>query len=107
MPGDGRDLSALDAVGSTGSPLSPEGFCWVYQELGADTYVYGRTDIEGESTSIIARLGGSDVPEVGSTVMLAADDKRLHLFDERSGERINEPAVGDPVAARALSAQGT
>jgi hypothetical protein len=46
------------------------------------------------------------VPEVGSTVMLAADDKRLHLFDERSGERINEPAVGDPVAARALSAQG-
>jgi multiple sugar transport system ATP-binding protein len=74
------------------------------EELGADTYVYGRTDIEGESTSIIARLGGSDVPEVGSTVMLAADDKRLHLFDERSGERINEPAVGDPVAARALSA---
>ncbi|HEY2507182.1 MAG TPA: acetoacetate--CoA ligase [Streptosporangiaceae bacterium] len=28
------DLSALRGVGSTGSPLTPEGFRWVYQELG-------------------------------------------------------------------------
>jgi acetoacetyl-CoA synthetase len=28
--GDGRSLSALRAVGSTGSPLSPEGFQWVF-----------------------------------------------------------------------------
>ncbi len=33
-PRAGRDLSALRAVGSTGSPLSPEGFRWVYDELG-------------------------------------------------------------------------
>ncbi|MDX6481592.1 MAG: acetoacetyl-CoA synthetase, partial [Gaiellaceae bacterium] len=31
-PGDGRDLSPLDSVGSTGSPLSPEGFDWVRDE---------------------------------------------------------------------------
>ena len=29
-PGSGRDLSRLGAVGSTGSPLSPEGFDWIY-----------------------------------------------------------------------------
>jgi acetoacetyl-CoA synthetase len=34
QPRDGRDLSALRAVGSTGSPLSPDGFRWVYAELG-------------------------------------------------------------------------
>src|SRR5204863_5042869 len=34
-PAAGRDLSALEAVGSTGSPLSPEGFEWVYDQLGA------------------------------------------------------------------------
>ncbi|HEY3491501.1 MAG TPA: acetoacetate--CoA ligase, partial [Solirubrobacterales bacterium] len=28
-PGNGRDLSRLKAVGSTGSPLSPEGFDWI------------------------------------------------------------------------------
>ena len=30
-PGAGRDLSRLRAVGSTGSPLSPEGFDWIYE----------------------------------------------------------------------------
>jgi acetoacetyl-CoA synthetase len=33
-PGAQHDLSALRGVGSTGSPLPPEGFRWVYQELG-------------------------------------------------------------------------
>ena len=47
-PADGRDLSRLRAVGSTGSPLSPEGFQWVYDELGADTWLFstsGGTDL--------------------------------------------------------------
>ncbi len=47
-PAEGRDLSALTAVGSTGSPLSPEGFRWVYDELGADTWLFstsGGTDV--------------------------------------------------------------
>ena len=48
QPAAGRDLSALRAVGSTGSPLSPEGFRWVYDELGADTWLFsasGGTDV--------------------------------------------------------------
>ncbi len=47
-PGSGRDLSALRAVGSTGSPLSPEGFQWVYDHIGADTWLFstsGGTDV--------------------------------------------------------------
>ncbi len=47
-PGAGRDLSRLGAVGSTGSPLSPEGFDWVYEQLGADTWLFstsGGTDL--------------------------------------------------------------
>ncbi len=47
-PAGGRDLSALTAVGSTGSPLSPEGFQWVYDELGAQTWLFstsGGTDV--------------------------------------------------------------
>lgn len=45
---EGRDLSAIDSVGSTGSPLSPEGFRWLYDQLGSDLWLF--------STS-----GGSDV----------------------------------------------
>jgi len=47
-PGRGRDLSALTAVGSTGSPLSPEGFDWIYRHVGADTWLFstsGGTDV--------------------------------------------------------------
>jgi acetoacetyl-CoA synthetase len=45
---EGRDLSALRAVGSTGSPLSPEAFEWVYEQLGSDTWLFstsGGTDL--------------------------------------------------------------
>jgi acetoacetyl-CoA synthetase len=47
-PGNGRDLSALKAVGSTGSPLSPEGFDWIYEHVGRDTWLFstsGGTDL--------------------------------------------------------------
>jgi acetoacetyl-CoA synthetase len=35
-PGSQADLSALRGVGSTGSPLPPEGFRWVYEQVGRD-----------------------------------------------------------------------
>lgn len=47
-PGAGRDLSRLTAVGATGSPLSPEGFRWVYDHVGQDTWLFstsGGTDV--------------------------------------------------------------
>jgi acetoacetyl-CoA synthetase len=47
-PSRGRDLSRLRAVGSTGSPLSPEGFDWIYEHVGADTWLFstsGGTDV--------------------------------------------------------------
>ena len=47
-PGNGRDLAALRSVGSTGSPLAPEGFQWVYDHVGADTWLFstsGGTDV--------------------------------------------------------------
>jgi acetoacetyl-CoA synthetase len=47
-PAEGRDLSALRSVGSTGSPLSPEGFAWVYDALGDEIWLFstsGGTDV--------------------------------------------------------------
>jgi acetoacetyl-CoA synthetase len=47
-PRAGRDLSRLRAVGSTGSPLSPDGFDWVYDTLGPDVWLFstsGGTDL--------------------------------------------------------------
>ncbi len=70
-----RDLSRLRAIGSTGSPLSPEGFRWVYEAVGSDVWLSstsGGTDLctafvggcpllpvyEGE---LQARMLGADV----------------------------------------------
>ena len=48
QPGKTHDLAALRAIFSTGSPLSPEGFDWVYREIKADILlasISGGTDI--------------------------------------------------------------
>jgi acetoacetyl-CoA synthetase len=42
------DLKALRAIGSTGSPLAPESFRWVYEQVGADIWLFstsGGTDV--------------------------------------------------------------
>ena len=47
-PGAEHDLSRLRGIGSTGSPLPPEGFDWVYAEVGRDLVLgsmSGGTDV--------------------------------------------------------------
>jgi acetoacetyl-CoA synthetase len=47
-PADAGDLSCITAVGSTGAPLSPEGFAWVYDQVGRDVLLAsasGGTDV--------------------------------------------------------------
>lgn len=47
-PGRQHDLSSIKVLGSTGSPLSPEGFRWVYESVKKDVWlasVSGGTDI--------------------------------------------------------------
>jgi acetoacetyl-CoA synthetase len=55
VPAEGRDLSALRAVGSTGSPLAPEGFDWVYEQLGDATWLFSTS---GGSDLCTAFVGG-------------------------------------------------
>jgi acetoacetyl-CoA synthetase len=115
-PGEGRDLSKLRAVGSTGSPLSPEGFRWVYEHVGSDTWLFstsGGTDVctafvggcplvpvyEGE---IQARALGCAVEawspegeplvgEVGELVITKPmPSMPLYLWNDPDGERYRE-----------------
>jgi acetoacetyl-CoA synthetase len=47
-PGRDYDLSALRAVGATGSPMAPEGFRWVYGHVKDDVWLFstsGGTDV--------------------------------------------------------------
>ncbi|MFZ1926374.1 MAG: acetoacetate--CoA ligase [Solirubrobacteraceae bacterium] len=47
-PARDHDLSALRSIGSTGSPLAPEGFHWVYGHVGREIWLFstsGGTDV--------------------------------------------------------------
>ena len=49
-PGAELDLSALRSLGSTGSPLSQEGYDWIYSEVKSDIWlapISGGTDLAG------------------------------------------------------------
>ncbi|HEY5431536.1 MAG TPA: acetoacetate--CoA ligase [Solirubrobacteraceae bacterium] len=103
VPGDGRDLSALRAVGSTGSPLSPEGFQWVYDQLGADTWLFstsGGTDLctafVGGVPVLPVYLGELQARSLGAAVQ-AWDPDGQPLVGEVGELVITEPMPSMPV----------
>jgi acetoacetyl-CoA synthetase len=59
-PARDNDLSSLRALGSTGAPLSPEGFQWIADEIGADVQI---CSVSGGTDLCTAFVGASpDVP---------------------------------------------
>ncbi|HEX4691006.1 MAG TPA: acetoacetate--CoA ligase [Solirubrobacteraceae bacterium] len=115
-PARDHDLSALRAVGSTGSPLSADGFRWVYEHVGEDTWLFstsGGTDLcsafvggcplvpvyEGElqARSLAAKVEAWDpegrplIGEVGELVVTEPmPSMPLYLWDDPDGERYRE-----------------
>ncbi len=86
-PGSGRDLSALKAVGSTGSPLAPEGFDWVYEHLGADTWLFSTS---GGTDVCTAFVGGvSILPVYRGELQARALGVAVEAWDEEG-----EPVIG-------------
>jgi acetoacetyl-CoA synthetase len=103
VPGSGRDLSALRAVGSTGSPLSPEGFRWIYDQLGSDTWLFstsGGTDVctafVGGVPTLPVYLGELQARSLGASVE-AWDPSGKPLVDEVGELVITEPMPSMPI----------
>ncbi|HWI01587.1 MAG TPA: acetoacetate--CoA ligase [Propionibacteriaceae bacterium] len=115
-PRTGRQLYRPLSVGSTGSPLSPDAFRWVYSELGSDTWLFstsGGTDLctafvggvptlpvyEGElqARSLGARVEAWDeagrplIGEVGELVLTRPmPSMPIYLWNDPGGERLRE-----------------
>ncbi|HEY4097059.1 MAG TPA: acetoacetate--CoA ligase [Baekduia sp.] len=102
-PGAGRDLSKLTAVGSTGSPLSPEGFEWVYEHVGADTWLFstsGGTDVVsafvGGVPTLPVHLGELQARALGAKVESWDPDGVAHIGEV--GELVlTEPMPSMPI----------
>jgi acetoacetyl-CoA synthetase len=92
-PGVGRDLSRLRAVGSTGSPLSPEGFDWIYEHLGENTWLFSTS---GGTDVCTAFVGGVPiVPVYRGELQARALGAKVESFDEEGNSVIDE--VGELV----------
>ena len=99
----GRDLGALRAVGSTGSPLSPESFQWIYDQLGSDTWLFstsGGTDMctafVGGVPTLPVYLGELQARSLGAAVQAWDPDGRP-LIDEVGELVITEPMPSMPI----------
>jgi acetoacetyl-CoA synthetase len=92
-PRAGRDLGALRAVGSTGSPLSPEGFDWVYEHVGSDTWLFSTS---GGTDLCTAFVGGvPTLPVYEGELQARALGAKVEAFDEDGNSLIGE--VGELV----------
>jgi acetoacetyl-CoA synthetase len=92
-PGNGRDLSRLRSVGSTGSPLPPEGFQWVYDHVGRDTWLFSTS---GGTDLCTAFVGGVPIlPVYRGELQARALGAAVEAFDEDGKPLIDE--VGELV----------
>ncbi len=62
----------------------------VVEDLGADAFVYGHSDVEGTPSNIIIRVSGRDHPQKGETMYVTTDPKNVHVFDTDTGDRLSD-----------------
>ena len=63
----------------------------VVEELGADGFAYGTSDVDGTPTDVIVRISSArDSVHKGDTIHVTTDPKNVHVFDTDSGERLSQ-----------------
>ena len=102
-PGAENDLSALRSIGSTGSPLPPDAFKWVYEEVKKDLWL---CSMAGGTDVCTAFVGGCPLePVYEGEIQCRAlgcaleswDEKGLPLLDEVGEMVITKPMPSMPV----------
>jgi acetoacetyl-CoA synthetase len=97
-PAAGRDLSALRSVGSTGSPLAPEGFRWIYDRLGPDTWLFSTS---GGTDVCSAFVGGvPTLPVYEGELQARSLGAKVEAFDDQGRSLVDQ--VGELVLTRPL-----
>ena len=102
-PGKTYDLSKLRGIGSTGSPLPPEGFQWIYEHVKRNIWlasVSGGTDVcsafVGGSVLLPVYAGELQCRSLGAKVE-AFDEQGKPLVDELGELVITEPMPSMPL----------
>jgi multiple sugar transport system ATP-binding protein len=62
----------------------------VIEELGADAYVYGTSDVQGTPEQVVIRIGARRDHTKGETLHVTTDPHHVHVFDTESGNRLSD-----------------
>jgi acetoacetyl-CoA synthetase len=102
-PGAGRDLSALKSVGSTGSPLAPEGFDWIYEHLPRDVWLFSTS---GGTDLCTAFVGGVPLlPVYRGELQARSLGAKVEAFDEDGNsviDQVGELVISEPMPSMPL-----
>jgi acetoacetyl-CoA synthetase len=97
-PGKDFDLSALNAIGSTGSPLPPEGFEWAYEHVKKELWLYSTS---GGTDLCTAFVGGVPLLPVRAGELQARSlGAKIEAFDENGDpviEEVGELVITEPM----------
>ena len=92
-PGRDFDLSALKSVGSTGSPLPPEGFDWVYENVKEDLWLFSTSGCTDLCTAFVG--GCPLLPVKSGELQCRSLGAKVEAFDEEGNSLVDE--VGELV----------
>ena len=94
-PSDELDLSCVTVVGSTGSPLSPDGFDWIMEHIGPQVQI---ASVSGGTDLCTAIVGAAPiVPVWRGEISVRALGAKVEAFDATARPIIGE--VGELVIA--------
>src|SRR2546430_11207410 len=92
------ELERLRAIGSTGSPLAPESFRWVYDHVGSDIWLFSTS---GGTDVCTAFVGGCPLlPVYEGELQCRVLGCAVEAFDERGESVLDE--VGELVIAEPM-----
>jgi acetoacetyl-CoA synthetase len=101
-PPSGRDLSRLRSIGSTGSPLSANGFRWVYDSLG-DVWLFSTS---GGTDVCSAFVGGvPTLPVYEGELQARSLGAKVEAFDEEGSavvDQVGELVLTEPLPSMPL-----
>ncbi len=93
VPREVADLSAVRTVGSTGSPLSPQAYAWVYESVGSDLMLSSISGGTGVCTAFV--LGLPTLPVHAGEIPMRGFGCAVTTFDEQGKEIVDK--VGELV----------
>jgi len=96
-------LSSLRAIGSTGSPLSPESYRWVYEHVGREVWLFSTS---GGTDVCTAFVGGCPLlPVYEGELQARALGCAVQAWDERGEsviDRVGELVIAEPMPSMPL-----